>query len=396
MPGYNIAVDSQQLSDVTVEQEDSNISVEGKYTVTVANNGILPIFSGTLSVTELTLFNGAVTAIEDGSSSIPTISGGSTKNASVEFSFTKSSNNISSQVSSMCSTGSTTATIDGSVSGLLLGKSISQTPDETFSLNAGNPNCNLDGGNGGGLVPPEDRPPEQRPPEDGQPPEGGGGNGGNGAPPEQGTGSIVIEEGPDSSGNTTLRVDGNYSAILKSFDWRLGDGSTGSGREVTHRYRSSDRYNVTCTVSDDVSGNTIDQISESIRIDIPERGEEPSPPGNETDSDIQGPTTVILNQEYEWSWEGPTNWTGQTDMITWTMGDGTEYEDRQARQTSVSHTYYENGPMTIEFVAETQGGRGGVIQSDTLDVLVINPPSNRPRNQIPSMDEAAEAKEREY
>jgi len=393
MPGYNISVESQQLSDVTVEQEGSNVSVDGKYTVTVVNNGILPIFSGTLSVTELTLFNGAVTAIENGSSSIPTISGGSTKDASVEFSFTQSSSSISSQVSSMCSTGSTTATINGSVSGLLLGKSISSTPDDPFSLNAGNPNCNL-GGNGGELVPPEEQPPEQRPPGSEQPPSGGGG--GNGAPPEQGTGSIEIVEGPDSSGNTTLRVEGDYSAILKSFDWRLGDGSTASGREVSHRYGSSDRYNVTCTVSDDVSGNVIDQISETVRIDIPERGEEPSPPRNGTDSDIQGPTTVILTDENEWTWEGPTNWTGQTATTTWNMGDGTEYEDRQARQTSVSHTYYENGSMTIEFVAEEQGGRGGVIQSDTLDVLVINPPSNRPRTEIPSMDEAAEAKEREY
>ncbi len=68
----------------------------------------------------------------------------------------------------------------------------------------------------------------------------------------------VITGLPSCAGGTTgvaVELDGSYSRAangkIVSYAWNFGDGTTGSGAQVTHIYQQSGRYIVTLTVTDD-------------------------------------------------------------------------------------------------------------------------------------------------
>ena len=58
-------------------------------------------------------------------------------------------------------------------------------------------------------------------------------------------------------------AESSDDGTIVSYIWNFGDGTTDSGKDVTHSYSAVGNYKVTLTVTDD--GNGIDQVSTQIQ-----------------------------------------------------------------------------------------------------------------------------------
>src|SRR5262249_58754480 len=74
--------------------------------------------------------------------------------------------------------------------------------------------------------------------------------------PVQRTAGTVVGSGTSSSCQAA-------TGDIVSFAWNFGDGSTGSGRSVTHTFATSNSFNVTLTETNDrgVSGSTSQPVT---------------------------------------------------------------------------------------------------------------------------------------
>jgi nucleoid-associated protein YgaU len=71
--------------------------------------------------------------------------------------------------------------------------------------------------------------------------------------------SGLVGETVSFSGADSSDEDGR----IVSYAWNFGDGTTGSGRDVTHSYSAAGSYKITLTVTDDGKGT--DQVEAQIR-----------------------------------------------------------------------------------------------------------------------------------
>lgn len=397
MPGYNLSVESKKFTDMTVEGQGDTVSIDGVLELEIANGGILPVLSASLTIQELIFFEDTV-ALEEKNIGLPFIGPNGTAKGTAEFSFTASGDTAVQGARQICNTGNAEATIDGTVNGLLLVSPI--MPLGEFSqIKAGNPDCSIGGGNGeGGLVPPEGgEPPEQQPPDNGDDGDGGGGiigGGDNGPPPEQGEGSIVVLEEPGRDGQARFRIEGEYDAWFPEFIWDFDDGETETGsREVTHTYDADGTYDVTCTVTDSPTGRTIDEATERVVVSIS------GTPGQDIGGrDIEGPTNVVVDETNTWTYAPDQDYDPSEYNITWDMNADTNY-DGQVYEGSfeVDHAYDFQGPKTIQLTVVQPGFLADdTVVDESYNVDVLDPSTGGLQASLPSMDEAAEAKEREY
>ncbi|MFC1715606.1 PKD domain-containing protein [Candidatus Poribacteria bacterium] len=144
---------------------------------------------------------------------------------------------------------------------------------------------------------------------------------------------------------------------IVSYDWNFGDGQTGSGIEVQHRYKTSGKYTVILKVTDntDVENNS---HTDTVTVTV---NEAPNPVIDVAD-------WVRAGQEVEFSGEGSTDGDGDIAGYHWDFGDTQSAEGAKA-----SHTY--NTPGRYEVILTVDDGS---LVSNSRNMLVKTLMVNHP------------------
>jgi PKD repeat protein len=90
-------------------------------------------------------------------------------------------------------------------------------------------------------------------------------------PPQPPTAAFTYSPSKPLVGQTVLfNASASYDpdGTIVSYSWDFGDGTTGSGKTVTHKYAKAGKYTVKLTVTDD-DGQTSDPVSKLITVEAP-------------------------------------------------------------------------------------------------------------------------------
>jgi PKD repeat protein len=138
---------------------------------------------------------------------------------------------------------------------------------------------------------------------------------------------------------------------IVSYQWDFGDGTSGSGQQVAHRYALAGGYNVTLTVTDDAGRRAV--LTQGITI-----GDD-SPRAN---FDF-APATPAAGQAIAFNGGSSTAVAGRTIVsYTWNFGDGTT-----ASGVAVSKTYATAGTRNVTLtVVDNQGKSGSITKPVTV------------------------------
>ena len=156
---------------------------------------------------------------------------------------------------------------------------------------------------------------------------------------------------------TTLDCVRDPAGIITSYSWDFGDGRTGRGATVGHRYEIAETYLVTLTITDDHGR------SASVTRSVVVRGGTPP-----TAWPIVSPSDPTVGDEVFFNASGSTAASGRTIVsYSWEFGDG-----QGVSTVSSSHRY--RAPGTYIVVLEVTDDRG---QSGTATTqLVVDPLSS--------------------
>jgi PKD repeat protein len=119
---------------------------------------------------------------------------------------------------------------------------------------------------------------------------------------------------------------------IESFDWDFGDGTTGKGETVTHKYGSSGSYTVLLKVTDD-DGN-IDTASQTVSV-----GDNQGPVA----SFFYTPSNPVVNQVIQFNATESHDPDGTIVSYQWDFGDGTP----GAVGVLVDHHFSSKGTYTV-------------------------------------------------
>ncbi|TJY72355.1 PKD domain-containing protein [Arthrobacter sp. CAU 1506] len=136
---------------------------------------------------------------------------------------------------------------------------------------------------------------------------------------------------------------------VSGYAWDFGDGSTGSGKTVSHRYAQAGTYEAVLTVTDDLGARST--ASQSVTVNVPEG------PGAVFSKEVTG-RTIRLDA----SGSGSPN--GTVTGYAWDFGDG-----ERAAGATVSHAFAADGTYTVTLVVT--GSNGGT-SSYSEEITVAN------------------------
>jgi len=166
MPANALTIENRAFTSFTARESNRGTDITGEYTLTIVNNGFLPVPSVSVSIAGVSV--GGSTIIEDKTTSVGRIGGGQEAEATFEFETT--SQGLSRFASQACSGSPTELEVEESVGGLLL----AITVEDTVEVKSPSPSCQLTPGDGLPDLPsPEPEPPdgEEPQPEPPDPPE---------------------------------------------------------------------------------------------------------------------------------------------------------------------------------------------------------------------------------
>jgi PKD repeat protein len=155
---------------------------------------------------------------------------------------------------------------------------------------------------------------------------------------------------------------------IASYRWNFGDGTSGSGSNVSHAFTTAGAYTVQLTVTDD-AGVSVTSAGTTVTAGAP-----PTPTANFTFS----PLTPIVNQSVVFDWRTSTTAQGQTIVsLDWNFGDSTPivHCPGDAACTSdgiTTHAFPLVGTFAVNLVVKDSAGRTGV-KSATVTVSSGNP-----------------------
>jgi PKD repeat protein len=132
-----------------------------------------------------------------------------------------------------------------------------------------------------------------------------------------------VGEALNFSGAGSTDPDG----YIVKYEWDLGDGTTGSGVNVTHSYGAADSYNVTLTVTDD--GGSRGSATRNVQV-TEQGGENQQPPK----ALISGPPKGSVGEVLNFSAAGSYDDDGNIVSYKWDFGDGTT-----GSGINVTHSY---------------------------------------------------------
>lgn len=130
---------------------------------------------------------------------------------------------------------------------------------------------------------------------------------------------------------------------IESFEWDFGDGSTGTGETITHRYSGAGAYNVVLLVTDN-SGNT-DSTGQTVTI-----GDNESPVA----SFIYSPTNPAVNEDIYFNASDSYDPDGTIASYEWDFGDGTTGSGQ-----TITHQYSRSDTYKVVLVVTDNSGSSG-------------------------------------
>jgi PKD repeat protein len=148
------------------------------------------------------------------------------------------------------------------------------------------------------------------------------------------------------------------TAQVGSYQWSFGDGSTASGRSVTHTYRDVGTFAVSLTITD-VLGRTR-RVTHSMAVT---QGQLP------VAQIVVSPASPIVNQTINFNGSGSTAEPGhRVTGWDWTFGDGSA-----AGGPLVTHSYHDTGTYTVTLQVTDDVGRKSTLVQQSITVGTGNP-----------------------
>ncbi len=192
----------------------------------------------------------------------------------------------------------------------------------------------------------------------------GGGGGGENQPP-------VADAGDDKTGDEgeeiTFDASGSYDpdGSIVSYEWDFGDGSTATGKVVTHKYADNGVYTVTLTVKDNDGATSTDTCTATINNVPPV-------------ADAGGPYSGSVGEEITFDASGSYD-AGTADTLTyeWDFGDGST-----ASGKVVTHAYSQAGNYTVTLTVKDDDGGS---DTDTTYATITEQPS-QPKMHVESIE----------
>lgn len=154
---------------------------------------------------------------------------------------------------------------------------------------------------------------------------------------------VISLDGPTSaetgqSVTYTATVNEGEADRPLSYQWRFGDGSTGSGMTASHTYTQPGTYTVSFNVSNDAG-----EADRSMTVEVT-----PPPQPAQIASVNANPNPVDEGEPVRFS----SNVQGDSPITqNWTFGDGTT-----ANGSSPTHTYEDPGQYTVRLRASNEAG----------------------------------------
>lgn len=151
MPGFNLEIKSQKITEFSAESNGQDVNLDGTLAVTVNNTGVLPVYTR-LTVSEFTVGDEAVLESQGATGGVVT----GEKDIEVPFEGTSSGSGFRSTLEDACVSGNlTNITLKTKAFGAV--KLSPGDTSETSKLDIENQSCNIStGGNGGGGTSPGD------------------------------------------------------------------------------------------------------------------------------------------------------------------------------------------------------------------------------------------------
>ena len=140
--------------------------------------------------------------------------------------------------------------------------------------------------------------------------------------------------------------------VIMSYDWRLGDGATGTGTRVKHTYKTPGTYTVTLEVTDNMGARSkttknIEVMDKTTAVDFSVDKSLGKEPLKVTFTD----ETYSLTEITEWTWD---------------LGDGST-----SSQQHPAHVYMDNGTYSISL--QVRDSDGEIYEKTIPDIVIVEP-----------------------
>ncbi|MFD5277259.1 PKD domain-containing protein [Pseudarthrobacter sp. NPDC058362] len=169
------------------------------------------------------------------------------------------------------------------------------------------------------------------------------------APPAPPTAAFTAE-----TDGLTVNVDGTASSDangpIAAYDWKFGDGATGTGVKASHTYAAGGTYTIQLTVTD----NTGNKHSTTKAVTVT------APPANKVP--VASFTADVADLTASLDGSGSSDPDGTIAGYTWDFGDSTT-----GTGATATHTYAEAGTYAVKLtVTDDDGATGAVTKSLTV------------------------------
>jgi PKD repeat protein len=163
--------------------------------------------------------------------------------------------------------------------------------------------------------------------------------------------TIVEGDSVSFDGSASNDPDG----IIVSYSWDFGDGSTGSGKSVSHTYNTVGVYTVILTVRDNLAA--ADSMSATVTVNANQKPV----------ADAGSSRTIFVGRDVDFDGSGSSDPDGTITKYEWDFGDG-------ASGTGVvtSHSYSAKGTYTVTLtVTDNKGATGTASLTVTAEELPV-------------------------
>lgn len=343
MPAGSLQVKSRKFTKFNAQQNEDTVSVNGEYTITVVNKGVLPVPSVSANIN--TVEYGGLTILEEKSKIVGTIGRGQEASVSFEFSYEDTVSDFEGKV---CEGQTIEADVNETVSGIILAIVF----DESVEVISESSTCNLSQPE----IPPL---PGGEPEPEPEPPNGdnGDGGGGGGLPPGFRTTNVDINgpTNPETGERVTYQASQVQGANV--YQWTDSQSRASENQQVDSQnpiqysttFGETGQFTVEVTAVDS-NGETIGEGSFSGQISQ----------GSPDPINVNGPEQPTVGQEVTFQ----TNNVADAQAYRWTDSQGGSLEQDSNEYTT---TFGQVGEYNVRVqVVDSEGQliREGSLQGE--------------------------------